>query len=293
MPVLALALALWQCAVPSRGAALQRAPSFPASVEMVKVTTLVSGGHGRPLTGLRREDFQVWADGRRQEIAYFGAPTDAQAFDVALAVDTSGSMAAAHEQVALAAVRFLYEVPSARLRLLASFDNDVRFWRTGAPTAEVVKQMNEAAAPRGATALRSAVHAVLRRFAGADRAALVVLTDGEEQGSIVGPGELRAAIQSSNVTIYPVRYATAGPLGGSWFARQTLAAMARESGGRVFEGHGRDAAGVFQQISAELGAQYVLGFVPLDRSPGVHPLQVKVRAGHVHHRAGYLIGGDR
>jgi beta-lactamase class A len=288
MPFL-LALALWQCAIPSRATAMQAVPRFPSSAEVVKVTAVVTGARGRPPAPLRREDFEVWADGRRQEIAYFSTPADAAPVDVALAVDTSGSMASAHDQVTRAAVGFLYEVPGARLRLLASFDKDVRFWKTGTPASDLVQQMNEAAAPRGATALRGAVHAILKQLGGTGRAAVVVLTDGDDQGSIVGPDELRALLQSSNVTVYPVRYDSGSD--APWgFARRALQEMARETGGRVFDGERLKPADIFQEITADLGSQYVLGFVPRTRRRGMHTLRVTVRGGTVRHRTAYRVG---
>lgn len=288
MPFL-LALALWQCAIPSRGAAMKAVPRFPSSAEVVKVTAVVTGPHGRPAATLRREDFEVWADGRRQEIAYFSTPADEPAIDVALAVDTSSSMAAAHDRVTRAAVGFLNDVRGARVRLLASFDNDVRFWKTSADASVVVQQMNAAAAPRSATALRTALYVILKRLGGTDRAAVVVLTDGDDRGSIVGPDELRALLQSSNVTVYPVRYDTTSGGDEGWFASRTLREMADETGGRVLDGERLQPAAIFQQITADLGAQYVLGFVPATSRPGVHTLRVRVRGGTVRHRTAYLV----
>jgi VWFA-related protein len=51
----------------------QAAPSFPAEVEVITIDAVVLDGDERPVTGLTREDFRVFEDGRPQEIVSFEA----------------------------------------------------------------------------------------------------------------------------------------------------------------------------------------------------------------------------
>src|SRR5262245_22337371 len=286
------ALTLLACAAAAvlQAAAQGRAavPRFAATAEVVKVTVAVSDARGGPVDGLGRRDFEVYADGRRQEIAFFAAPAEAPSMDVALALDTSGSMARWQEAAMSAAVRFLDEVPRAQLRLLVSFDTDVRFWKVGARVDHLVSEISRFARVGGATALRSALAAILERFGGGDRAALIVLTDGEDYGSLVGPTELHGLIQSTNVTLYPVYFPGREVSQG----RALLLGLAGETGGRMFEGLGHDPSEIFKSIAAELASQYVIGFVPAASRPGsYHRLEVKLRSGaRVRHRAGYRVG---
>ena len=57
--------------------------------KLVSVPAVITNGAGRPLVGLRRENFAVFEDGQPQSIANFGT-TDAP-FEIALLLDTSGS----------------------------------------------------------------------------------------------------------------------------------------------------------------------------------------------------------
>lgn len=57
----------------SPAAARAQAPAFPARAELVVVDVVVTDGVGRPVPGLRREDFVVEEDGAVQDIAEFEA----------------------------------------------------------------------------------------------------------------------------------------------------------------------------------------------------------------------------
>src|SRR5690349_10966746 len=57
--------------------------------QLVSVPAVVTDSTGRPLSGLKAENFQILEDGQAQTIANFGT-TDAP-FEIALLLDTSGS----------------------------------------------------------------------------------------------------------------------------------------------------------------------------------------------------------
>jgi Ca-activated chloride channel family protein len=86
--------------------------------QLVSVPAIVTDRTGRPLTGLRAEDFQIFEDGRPQKIANF--TTTEAPFEVALVLDTSGST---REDVGLirhAALAFIEALrPGDRVAVLA------------------------------------------------------------------------------------------------------------------------------------------------------------------------------
>ena len=73
---------------------------------------------GEPVTGLVRDDFELYEDGRRQEIEYFsrGLASDAETVPTRLGVlfDTSGSMERDAQFAKTAAIRFLNALTYAR-----------------------------------------------------------------------------------------------------------------------------------------------------------------------------------
>ena len=285
----ALALALAQAApAPS--------PVFPAAVEAVKVTVVVSDRRGDWVRGLERHDFRVFEDGRPQAVTLFSQGDEVEiegdAFAVGLLVDTSGSMARSREKAYEAALRFLQTVPLAHVRLLASFDSDVRFWDPSRQADVILGQMRAAARRQGPTALYDALDAALRRIGREARGALVVMTDGEDFGSRTKRRDVLQTVDASNVTVYPIGFR--GESGDSGW--EFLEQIARWSGGLFYDGENRSFQAAFEAIGSELASQYVLGYVPdQPRQPGFHRLQVEVvRPGlRVRHRPGYAIAKGR
>lgn len=285
----ALALALAQAApAPS--------PVFPAAVEAVKVTVVVSDRRGDWVRGLERHDFRVFEDGRPQAVTLFSQGDEVEiegdAFAVGLLVDTSGSMARSREKAYEAALRFLQTVPLAHVRLLASFDSDVRFWDPSRQADVILGQMRAAARRQGPTALYDALDAALRRIGSEARGALVVMTDGEDFGSRTKRRDVLQTVDASNVTVYPIGFRGESGESGWEFLEQ----IARWSGGLFYDGENRSFQAAFEAIGSELASQYVLGYVPdQPRQPGFHRLQVEVvRPGlRVRHRPGYAIAKGR
>jgi VWFA-related protein len=271
-------------------------PVFPTAVEAVKVTVVVSDPRGEWVRGLSREDFRILEDGRPQHVTLF-SPNDDVAiegdeFSVGLLVDTSGSMAKARERSYEAALRFLQRLPIAQVRLVGSFDAEVRFWDVNRPADVILGQMRAASRKQGPTALYDALDAALQRIGTVARGALVVVTDGEDFGSRATRRDVLQRIDASNVTVYPIGFRGESGESGWEFLEQ----IARWSGGLFYDGENRSFEMAFQGIGAELTSQYLLGYIP-DRpqGPGFHKLKVEVvRPGlRVRHRPGYAVAKPR
>ena len=237
------------------------------------------------------------------------------ALDVAILLDTSGSMTAELQSAQRAALAVLEKVPKLRRRTVVSFDTDIRFWRTDADPMSLLSDILAARPPNGASAIRSAVVAGIDDLVrhGSGRGVLILLSDGVDVGSAVKETELLRTIESANVGIYPVPFVpsqfAAGPSGirvgsfrsgGSYApaphapdtlaARSFLTRLADESGGMVLTPAGHGLAGALDRMLEELASQYVLGFSPASAAPGrSHKLEVRVndRRLKVRHRTRY------
>jgi Ca-activated chloride channel homolog len=265
-------------------------------VEAVKVSVVVTDRRGDWVRGLGRDDFRIFEDGRLQKVTLFAPGDDVEGpedpFAVGLLVDTSGSMARSRERAYAAAMRFLQEIPLARVRLLASFDADVRFWDPERPPDIILGQMRANARKQGATALYDALDAALQRIGEQARGAVVVMTDGEDFGSKTIRREVLQRIDASHVTLYPIGFRGESGESGWTFLEQ----IARWSGGLFFDGEARSFEMLFETIGGELSSRYTLGYVPeKPQPPGFHRLQVEVtRPGlRVRHRPGYAVAKPR
>ena len=116
-------------------------------------------------------------------------------------------------------------------------------------------------APWGSTALYDVVLrsvGMLGRQTG--RKALVVFTDGEDQGSHATIADVERGLQSSDVTLYMIgqgRGVTHAPL------KAVMERLAKPTGGRaLFTESIDELRGAFAELLDELSNQYLLGYVP-------------------------------
>jgi VWFA-related protein len=83
-------------AVPGMAAQAQDIPVFRSNVDLIFVDAQVLS-QGKPVRGLKQQDFLLWDNGKPQTIASFGA--DDQPLDVMLLLDISGSMVPIEQKV--------------------------------------------------------------------------------------------------------------------------------------------------------------------------------------------------
>src|SRR5262245_48362348 len=96
-------------AVVSMAAQEQEGFRFKSGVELVNVTATVTNDDGRFVSGLRREDFSVYEDGRLQDVSHFSA--DRVPVSLGIVLDTSGSMSTEKMAAARSAIdRLIYDL---------------------------------------------------------------------------------------------------------------------------------------------------------------------------------------
>ncbi len=126
------------------------------------------------------------------------------------------------------------------------------------------------------TALYDAIVAAAARYEGVDgRRAVILLTDGADQGSDHRFREAIAAAQRADVALYPVAVDLSPR-----FPRQRwiLRELAERTGGRLFSlGRRSDPTKIYEAIAEDLRAQYRISYVPLIPGGGGEWRAVEVR----------------
>jgi len=126
------------------------------------------------------------------------------------------------------------------------------------------------------------------------RKAMILLTDGEDEGSSVKINDAIAAAQKSNVIVYTILIADRGFYGGFGYSGYSaMKKLTEETGGRLIDvgNNGKKLEAAFQQIEDELRTQYVASYTPTNtkldgsfRKLGVEcrgdGLKVRVRKGY-------------
>jgi Ca-activated chloride channel family protein len=263
--------------------------SESVDVNVVQVTVTVSDGHGKFVRGIPQSAFHVSEDGHPQAITHFAS--DDVPLELLAAIDISGSMAPAMPKLKKAVKEFLADVPTQdQVTLLGFNDNIFTLTRKATDPIDRAKAVDRLA-PWGATALYDVLLRgieMLGRQAG--RKALVVFTDGEDQGSHATIGDVERRLQSSDVTLYMIgqgRGVTLEPL------RKIMERLSTPTGGRaLFTDSIDELHNAFADLLEELSNQYLLGYAPTNTEKDDAWRRIKVDVDNQHEvrsRQGYRL----
>ena len=309
LPLLAL-LAAFPSALaqtPAATPAPAQAPPIPISADtptlkvnstIVAVSAIVHDAKGQPVSGLTRNDFLLKQDGKPQPITYFSQGSGLP-ITLALMVDTSGSQRNyIQDEIAAGRVFFpamltrsddravLVQFDSAILQL-AKITNSVTTLEHA--LAYLTQSHSDYAAPgRGGTLLYDAVIAVSHLEFGVQlgRRAMVILTDGGDNGSRFNAKDAIREAQRADIVIYTIYYSNGGGDEG------VLKDLSRQTGGREFTvGPDSTLQQIYATIAADLRLQYELGYRPPDSRPNKYhkiDLTAKDKKLTVQAREGYF-----
>jgi Ca-activated chloride channel family protein len=266
-------------------------------VDLVLVPVTVTDTMNRLVTGLEKEDFQVFENNSRQEIHSF-ASEDAPV-SIGIVFDLSGSMTSKLVRARESILQFIRTANpqdeffvigfNDRPELIVDFTNSVEDIEAQLATQHTGRR----------TALLDAIYYGVNKMRDArhQRRALLVVSDGGDNRSRYTEGEVRAQVREANVEMYAVGIfdasaatpeEVAGPL--------LLNDLAEETGGRLFRVDNVEEMGdIAEKISTELRNQYVIGYKPRDLTRDGKWRKVKVKINPpqglppltVHARTGY------
>jgi VWFA-related protein len=190
--------------------------------QLVSVPTVVTDRNGRPLSGLRAENFTLLEDGKPQQIANFS--TTETPFEIALLLDTSGSTREELGLIRDAANAFINALRPGDQVAIVAFNNTPRNGslmatvEVAAPLTDDRQALRRAIAGLGTSngtpfydALGRIADQVFReppRSAMRGRRAIVALTDGVDSSSNSGYDDARAKLSRSGLASYFIQVST-------------------------------------------------------------------------------------
>jgi len=320
------------------GVALAQAQDakFSSSVNVVNVLASVRDKQGKIVHDLTQDEFVIQEDGRPQTIRYFSQQGDLP-LTLGLLLDTSGSQLrilgqerdASHEffehilredkdkafLVQFAAeVELLQDLTSSRKDLEAAL-RDAGPSQSDRRAPGTSRGRGQGRGAFGGTALYDSVFLaadeVLKKQEG--RKAVVLLSDGVDNGSKTSIGSAIESAQRADMLVYSINfsdnnaYGNRGPVGfggggpgmgrggrrgggGAPFPQPTgggrngvdgkkiLQRIAQETGGGYFEVSKKMTLDkIYDQIQEELRSQYSIGYNPDQSSGGYHKISVSVK----------------
>jgi VWFA-related protein len=270
-----------------------------SSVELTVVTATVRDAEGRLATGLPRDAFEIFEDGAAVPIAQF--TNERVPLGLGLLLDVSDSMFGRKIRDAQGAVeRFLLKLlaPTDAFFVMA-FNHEPRLLFGWKDSPEGVHDALERLKPTGSTAIYDAVAASIPFISNRprERAALVLITDGEDSASDVSLHDLRPELIRSDAFVYAIAIDSRESQGEPQAIANKLNVGALnditgQSGGRTEVIRSTaDLDLATASIAEELNSQYVLGYSsPRPGDGKYHSIRVRVdRDGYkVRARNGYV-----
>ncbi|MGB9073657.1 MAG: VWA domain-containing protein [Terriglobales bacterium] len=299
----------------------QSVETLKVNVEVVQLFFNVKDKHGALIPSLTKDDFEVSEDGKPQAIKYFKAESDLP-LTLGILIDSSGSQQRVLEMEKQVGGSFLENTLRPKDEaFVISFDVDVDLLQDFTSSISNLKHaLNQAkintggigcagsgpigpqgplpcssTGPRG-TLLYDAVylasHDELSQEVG--RKAMILLTDGEDEGSRLKVKDAIEAAQKADAICYVLLIADRGFYGfGGYGGDSAMKKLTQETGGRMIEVGNKieKLKQAFEQISQELRSQYNIGYTPTNtaRDGSFRKVQIHSKQGDykIQARAGY------
>jgi len=251
-------------------------------VNLVDVICSVRDRSGQPITTLGKEDFEVYEDGQKQEIAVFERETMVP-LDLALMVDSSLSTYKELKFERESAARFAADVIRGRDRMaLYQFADDVTELSGFTGQIAALQDASLRIAPEAGTALYDAIllgSQALARQPPERRRVIVLVTDAGETTSTGTFDQARMEVAKAGAMLYTILIRPVkNESGRNTAGEHALITMEEYAGGRMFfpESY-EDLDRIFSEISRDLHTQYRLAYYPPKKSsPSLRQIEVRV-----------------
>jgi len=300
----------------------QPTETLKVNVNVVQLFFNVKDKHGALIPNLTKEDFEVNEDAKPQTVKYFTAESNLP-LTLGILIDSSGSQLRVLDMEKEVGGAFLKQILTDKdLAYVMDFNVDATLVQDYTrDTQRLQKALNSVkinagytmptlpgagggpvpTAQQAGTVLFDAVylssHDMLAKEVG--RKAMILLTDGEDEGSRLKIQDAIEAAQKSDAIIYVLLCADRGGYfssGMSYYGESDMKKLTEATGGRVINvGNKFDKLReAFDEIAKELRSQYNIGYTPtntqLDGSYRKLEIKCKQQGYKIQTRAGYYAG---
>jgi Ca-activated chloride channel family protein len=287
-------------AAPPQGTATQEDDSgggfvFKKEIEEVVLHATVVDDQNHLITGLTRDKFEVFEDGKRQDLTSFRKERVPVALGIL--IDNSGSMLPKRAKVNEAALQLVDASQQEDRVFVVNFGDDAFLDQDYTQDVSKLRAALERVETKGSTALYDAIIAAvdhLNQTSPLQKKVLLVVTDGRDNASRATFQDVLHKLQSKNG---PVLYTIALEQNEREGDRQSLVTLCEQTGGTAFFPSSLDEVqSIASAIAQDIRSQYVIGYRSSNpHTTGVyHTIRVQALGGpaplRVATRAGYYSG---
>jgi Ca-activated chloride channel homolog len=266
-------------------------------VNLVLIPATVTDSMNRLVTGLERENFEVFDNNVGQVIKSFS--TQDAPVTIGIIFDLSGSMSSKFVRARKALSEFLRTSNPQDEFFVVGFNDRPAVIVDYTSDVDDVEARMVMLKPENRTALIDAIYLGVDKLKQAkyERKALLIISDGGDNRSRYTEGELRRVVRESDVQIYSIgifdQYA---PTTEEQLGPILLTDICDMTGGRMFRvSELGDLSDIASRISAELRNEYVIGYRPSEVKQDGNWRKLKIRLVPppglpnltVHNRQGY------
>src|SRR5438067_3326670 len=250
----------------------QNDKGYTLSVETLEVQLPISvlDREGRPVNGLKQDNFQVFEDKVQQTIKTFRH--EDIPLSLGLVIDNSGSMRNKRERVNSSALAFVRESNPDDETFIVNFDDSAYLEQdfTGS-IGDLIDALDNIDA-RGETALYDAIYLSAEHVKKGkkDKKAILLITDGEDNVSKYGINKVIETLRQSKVTLYAIGLLEEDDQRGGLFkkppskkAKEDLVKFAEVTGGQAFFHKNLDEVeGITKRIAHDIRNHYTITYTP-------------------------------
>ena len=231
---------------------------------LVIINATITDAKGKPVMGLKQNQFQVFEDGKEQKIEFFGF--ESTPFAAVILLDSSGSMEQRVSLARSAAIQFLDRLRTDDMSAIYNFDSKISLVQDFSNSRDIYEGVFDIKA-NGMTVLNDAIYKAAEELAKRPekRRAIIVLSDGADTQSRRSADKALKAALAANATIYTVDMSplNSGNTRDKIQNQGVLKNFAEKSGGKFIATPGGVAMReAFKNIVEELGIQYTIGYAP-------------------------------
>ena len=276
--------------------------SYRKDVDLVLVNVTVTDPMNRLVTGLEKENFQLFEGTQPQEIKHFSS--EDTPISLGVIFDLSGSMKTKIDKARDAVIEFFKTANPQDEFFLITFADKPELQTGLTKSVEDIQGRLVYTIPEGRTALLDAIYLGMdkMRQASNSRKALLVISDGGDNRSRYTQGELKSVVKEADVQIYSIGiFDPAATDPEEIMGPSVLSDISDITGGRLFRiDDVNDLADTATKIGIELRNQYMIGYRPTNPIKDGNWRKIKIKLAppkglpplHVYAKAGYYAPTD-
>jgi Ca-activated chloride channel homolog len=237
---------------------------YKVGVDMVLVPVTITDPLNRLVTGLDRDNFNLFEGKDQQEIKSFSSE-DAPV-SIGVIFDMSGSMSSKIERAREAVIQFFKTANPQDEFFMITFSDKPEEIADFTNSVEDIQARLLYTVARGRTALLDAIYLGVSKMRQAKypKKALLIISDGGDNHSRYTEGEIKSMVKEADILIYAIGiYDHYFPTEEERLGPALLSDVTELTGGRAFTiDNPNDLADVSTKIGIELRNQYVIGYRP-------------------------------